>query len=80
MDSIVAFVGKFIFVYLLGRQTINIVAGHKLRAFFVSLLIGLSEIFVIRAVIQATESGDWVVYFAAVLGGSFGILAAMIKK
>ena len=59
---------------------IIIVHGKVWQAFIVSSFIGIAEIFVIRAVIIATESGNWLVYVAAILGGALGIVTAMLSR
>lgn len=80
VDVLIAFVGKFVFVYLLGRQTLIVVHGKPWHAFIVSTLIGIAEIFVIRAVVIAVETGNWLVYVSAILGGALGIVVAMLSR
>ena len=78
-NILLAFFGKFFFVYLLGIQTINVVRGKYVVAFFVSIIIGVAEIFVIVAVIEATNTNNWLVYAAAILGGALGIALATLQ-
>lgn len=80
VEILTAFAGKFVFVYLLSRQTLIIVHGKPWQAFFVSLLIGVAEIFVIRAVVIAVETGNSLVYVAAIFGGSCGVACAMLSR
>ena len=61
-------------VLALGLQSLNVNGGHRLMAFCTSFAIGLCNLGLLKLVPQPTGPLDIAAYL---LGGPFGILAAM---
>lgn len=73
MTELALFASQFILVMLLGMQSLNTNNGHHLAAFVTSLGIGGFSLVLYKALPDASISEA----IAYLLGGPFGILAAM---
>lgn len=79
VELLIVFVSRFLFVFLLGVQTVNIVRGSWVVAFFVSVLIGVCEFTVLTYVITAIQNDTgYTIIATAILGGSTGISASVL--
>lgn len=73
MKEIAIFASTFAAVFFLGVQSLNVNGGHYLAAFVTSLGIGVSHLVLYKTVPDA----DALQMSAYLLGGPFGIVAAM---
>ncbi len=71
--EIVLFLSTFLLVFFLGIQSLNVNRGHYTAAFFTSFGIGISNLILYKLAPHANGSE----VAAYLLGGPFGILAAM---
>ena len=73
MTSIALFASTFALVFFLGLQSLNVNNGHYRAAFFTSFGIGIGNLVLFKLAPEA--SGIEIAAF--LLGGPFGIVAAM---
>jgi hypothetical protein len=73
MIELALFVSTFLLVMLLGLQSLNVNGGHYWAAFFTSFGIGASNLVLFKLAPDANTTE----MLAYMLGGPFGILAAM---
>ena len=79
VELLIVFVSRFLFVFLLGVQTMNVVRGRWVLVFFVSALIGICEFTVLGYVIRAVQNdAGYLIIATAILGGSTGISASVL--
>lgn len=71
--EIILFSSTFLLVFFLGMQSLNVNRGHYVAAFFTSFGIGIGNLVLYKLAPHATGSE----ITAYLLGGPFGILAAM---
>ncbi len=77
---IIAFVGQFLFVFLLGYQTANIRDHNYSHAFLTSFVISSVEMGVVLTVVKAViiQQGGVTTWLAFALGGACGIVLSML--
>lgn len=73
MTELALFASTFLLVMLLGLQSLNVNNGHRWSAFFTSFGIGASNLVLFKLAPDANTTE----MAAYLLGGPFGILAAM---
>lgn len=73
MTELTLFASTFVLVFALGVQQLNVQHGHRLAAFFTSLLIGLSQLALFKLAPDA--SGTEIAAYLA--GGPLAIVCAM---
>ena len=73
MSEVILFTAAFVNVLALGLQNLNVVRGHYLLAFVTSFAIGIPFVAGVTMLPDAT----WSARIAFLLGGPFGIVAAM---
>lgn len=74
MSALLLFVVTFVLVFLLGIQQLNVQFGQRLQAFITSLAIAWLQLVLLKLMPQPT---NWLENTGYLLGGPFGILAAM---
>jgi hypothetical protein len=75
LNALFIFAATFTVVFALGFQSLNVNQGHHKAAFLNSLVIGSSNLIVLKMVPEA----DGLLEIAAyLLGGPFGIVASML--
>ena len=67
-------VNTFLLVFFLGMQSLAVNGGHRVMAFFNSLAIGTCQL----VLYKLTPDASGIEVAAFLLGGPFGIVAAMI--
>jgi hypothetical protein len=72
--ALLLFASTFVVVFALGVQSLNTNGGHRLLAFITSFFIGGSNLVLFKLLPGPT---DWTQIAAYLLGGPFGIVAAM---
>ena len=73
MTELILFASVFVSVFALGVQSLNVNNGHYLAAFLTSFVIGTSHL----ALYRYMPNPAWTEVAAYLLGGPFGIVAAM---
>lgn len=73
MTEFTLFISTFILVFALGAQSLNVNNGHYWAAAFTSFAIGASQM----VLFKLAPDANWTEIFAFLLGGPFGITAAM---
>lgn len=73
MTILALFASTFVLVFALGIQSLNVNNGHRLAAIFTSFFIGSSQM----VLFKLAPSASWNEIAAFLLGGPFGIYAAM---
>lgn len=73
MTALALFASTFVLVFALGIQSLNVNNGHHLAAIFTSFFIGGSQM----VLFKLAPDASWIEAAAFLLGGSFGIYAAM---
>lgn len=74
MTAIALFAASYTVVLALGLQSLNVNRGHRLLAFVNSLVIGASNLVLLKYVPGPTSAYDVAGYL---LGGPFGIVTSM---
>ena len=74
MSVLILFAVTFTLVFLLGIQQLNVQAGQRTQAFITSLAIAWMQLLLLKLMPQPTS---WLENAGYLLGGPFGILAAM---
>lgn len=74
MNTLALFISTFILVFALGIQSLNVNNGHRMAAMLTSLFIGASQM----VLFKLAPSANWFETAAFLLGGPFGIYAAMV--
>lgn len=74
MNTLALFTSTFILVFALGIQSLNVNNGHRAAAMFTSFFIGSSQM----VLFKLAPSANWIETAAFLLGGPFGIYAAMV--
>lgn len=73
MNALALFVSTFLVVFFLGMQSLNVNRGHYVAAFITSIGIGVSNLILFKLAPNAAG----IEQMAFVMGGPFGIIAAM---
>jgi len=73
MTALALFVSTFALVFFLGLQSLNVNGGHYRAAFFTSIGIGVSNLFLFKLAPDAAG----IEIAAFLLGGPFGIVSSM---
>lgn len=73
MNALILFLSSFIAVLLFGFQSQIVRDKHKTAAFFVSLMIGVSQLYIFKNV---PDAGFWESFFF-ILGGACGIVTSI---
>jgi hypothetical protein len=73
MIELALFWSTFILVFSLGIQSLNVNNGHRIAAMFTSFFIGSMQM----VLFKLAPNADWCQIAAFLLGGPFGIYAAM---
>ena len=74
MTELALFVSTFVAVFALGAQSLNVNDGHYVAAFLTSFVIGTGNLVLLKLVPGDTTLTQLGAYL---LGGPFGIIAAM---
>lgn len=74
MTALLLFAATFGVVFALGLQSLNVNGGHRVLAFLTSFGIGTSNLVLFKVLPGPTTPWDIAAYL---LGGPFGIVAAM---
>lgn len=74
MTPLLLFAITFVLVFLLGIQQLNVQFGQRAQAFVTSLAIAWLQLWLLKIMPQPTS---WLDNTGYLLGGPFGILAAM---
>lgn len=74
MNAMALFLASFVVVLALGLQSLNVNGGHRMLAFVNSLVIGASNLVLLKIVPGPTSATEVAGYL---LGGPFGIVASM---
>jgi FtsH-binding integral membrane protein len=74
MNSVILFLSSFIIVFLLGFQSQVSRDKHWLFAFFISIGIGICQVFAMKVVPGASIAES----FFFIIGGAFGISSSII--
>lgn len=73
MTELALFCSTFVLVFALGIQSLNVNNGHRIAAMFTSFFIGSTQM----VLFKLAPNADWYQIAAFLLGGPFGIYAAM---
>lgn len=74
MTALIIFFATFVVVFALGFQSLNVNQGHHKAAFLNSLVIGLSNLVILKMVPDTSALLEILAYL---FGGPFGIVASM---
>lgn len=74
MTALTLFTATFALVFALGLQSLNVNGGHRAAAFVTSFLIGTANLGLFKILPGPTGALEIAAYL---LGGPFGIIAAM---
>ena len=74
MEPLIIFLATYTTVFALGFQSLNVNQGHPKSAFATSLVIGLSNLVILKMIPETQEFIDVMAYL---LGGPFGIVSSM---
>lgn len=73
MTALALFISTFVLVFALGIQSLNVNNGHHRAAIFTSFFIGSSQM----VLFKLAPDASWIEAAGFLLGGPFGIYAAM---
>jgi hypothetical protein len=78
LEILLIFVSQFGLVFLLGFQSINVVRGYYVRAFFTSMMLGVFGWFTIT-ILSNMNTFDFLTltFFVYILAGPLAIISAM---
>ena len=78
MTAALVFAAQFLYIFLRGWQTFNVVHGHYIRAALCSLLLGLCGLFLTATIaLSAVRGAHWSVWCAFLAAGPLGIVSSM---
>ncbi|WP_025040992.1 hypothetical protein [Nitrosospira briensis] len=74
MTALIIFAATFVVVFALGFQSLNVNQGHHKAAFINSLIIGASNLVILKMIPASSSLLEIAAYL---MGGPFGIVASM---
>lgn len=78
MDAALIFAVQFVYVMLLGLQSLNVNGGHKIAAASTSFVLGACGYQITAAIAASRGEQFGPVWFAYVVAGPCGIVSSMI--
>ena len=77
LDAFIVFVAQFVYVLLLGLQSLNVNGGHRTAAAATSLTLGVFGFYLTGSIAAAKGDIGGVVWWAFILSGPCGIVTSM---